>query len=166
MSEITTAFVGTATIVVNLEFVNPNDYSNCTAETCSIVLSFYNYRINIIANAFFLAFFSLSFMAFLSIWIITRRGIFFAISMLLGLLLEIIGYAGRVMSYENQWSQQGFLMQIVCITLGPTLFSAAIYVCLGHIVMVYGSKNSRIPPLWYTRIVSLNRSLGKSLNSF
>lgn len=159
MSGITTAVVGTATILVDPEYVNPNNFANCTVDTCSVILSFYNYRIDLAANAAFLAIHSFWFLGFLTIWIRTKRGLFFSTSMLPGLACEIIGYAGRVISYENQWNQDGFLMQIICITLGPTFFSAGIYVCLAYVITVYGAKNSRLPPIWFTRIVSPDLSM-------
>jgi hypothetical protein len=45
--------------------VNPNDFANCTLDTCSIFTSYYNYRISLISNAIFLAFFSLAFLVYL-----------------------------------------------------------------------------------------------------
>lgn len=36
------------------------------------------------------------------------------------------------MLYENPFSFTGFLIQIICITLGPTWFTAAIYFTLSR----------------------------------
>lgn len=137
-------------------FLNPNAFSNCTVDTCPIITSYYNYRIDLAPNAVFLSIFSLSWFAYLGTWIFARRGLtglFFMLAMEFGVGAEIIGYAGRVLSFQNQWGQNGFLMQIVCLTLAPAFFSAAIYLCLGRIVEVYGKENSRLPPAWYTRLV-------------
>ncbi|KND94641.1 Sphingoid long-chain base transporter RSB1 [Tolypocladium ophioglossoides CBS 100239] len=70
----------------------------------------------------------------------------------LGLTAEIVGYVARVFSWDNQWDQDAFLAQVVCLTIGPAFFSAAIYLCLERIVVVYGEANSRLPSKWYTRI--------------
>lgn len=134
--------------------VNPNDFANCTLTTCNILTSYYNYRINLAPNAIFLSIFSLLIFIYLGIWIVTKRCHFFTLVMELGLIFELIGYSGRIVSYENQWNQSGFLIQIVCLTIGPAFFAAGIYICLGRIVIVYGPENSRLPAAWYTRSVS------------
>lgn len=134
--------------------IDPNDFANCTVDTCPIVTSFYNYRIDLVTNTVLLALFSLAIPVYLGIWLATRRGHFFTIVMVTGLVAEVIGYIGRIKSYQDQWDETGFLMQIVCLTLAPAFFSAGIYVCLGRIIILYGRDNSRIPAEWYTRTVS------------
>lgn len=126
---------------------------------CEFVPNFYGYRIQLAPNAAFLAIFSLSFIAFVVTYIVTRRGLAFNIALLLGLLCEIIGYAGRIMSWQNQWEMNGFLIQIICLTIGPAFMSAGIYLCLRRIVYAFGPENSRIRPEWYTRLVSGIKSL-------
>lgn len=49
-------------------------------------------------------------------------------------------------------SQNGFLIQIVCLTIAPAFLAAGIYLCLSRIVLTFGPANSRIPPLAYPRI--------------
>ena len=134
--------------------IDPGLLAGCTVETCPILSSFYNYRIDLAPNVAFLTLFSIVVPWFAGVWIYTKRGCWFAIAMLLGLAAEIIGYAGRIISYNNQWSQNGFLIMAICLTLGPTFFSAAIYLCLAQIVIVYGPENSRLAPSMYTKIVS------------
>ncbi|OIW31238.1 RTA1-domain-containing protein [Coniochaeta ligniaria NRRL 30616] len=119
---------------------------------CANVDSYYNYRISLPANAVFLAIFSLSFLAFAAVYGATRKGLGFTVAMLLGVACEIIGYVGRVMSWENQWQENGFLIQIVCLTIGPAFLAAGVYLCLRRIVYAFGPENSRIPPEYYTRI--------------
>lgn len=74
--------------------------------------------------------------------------------MTLGLVIEIVGYATRIWSYYNQWIENAYLIQLICITLAPAVFSAGIYLCLAWIVLIYGPDNSRIKPIKYTIIVS------------
>jgi RTA1 like protein len=121
---------------------------------CDNVNSFYDYRISLAANAILLALFSLSLIGYLATYAITRRGVAFTVAIVLGLICEILGYAGRVMSYENQWQENGFLIQICCLTIGPAFLAAGVYFCLRRIVYAFGPENSRIAPEMYTRIVS------------
>ena len=39
---------------------------------------------------------------------------------------------------------------MICLTIGPTFISAAIYVCLARVVVVYGEQYSRFKPRTYT----------------
>lgn len=130
-------------------------FDNPSAEICKQVRSFYEYRLDLAPNVAFLVIFSLSLAGFLVVWAMTRRGTAFSIALILGLICEILGYAGRIMSWNNQWSENGFLMQICCLTIGPAFMAAGIYLCLRRIVSAFGPENSRLPPEYYTRIVSL-----------
>jgi hypothetical protein len=128
-------------------------YGDPSLPQCADVPSFYGYRLSLPANATFLALFSLSFVGFVAVYAGTRRGLAFTVAMLLGVLCEIIGYVGRVLSYQNQWDENGFLIQICCLTIGPAFMDGGIYLTLRRIVYAFGPENSRIPPEWYTRIV-------------
>lgn len=127
----------------------------CTLATCPISLSPYPYRVSRAANATFTAIFAVSFIAFVAVFAATRRAYAFSIAMACGTFLEILGYAGRIMSWANPWSQEGFLMQTVCLTMAPAFMAGGIYMCLRRIVYALGPENSRISPEMYTRIVSL-----------
>lgn len=122
---------------------------------CEDVPSYYGYRLSLPANATFLAFFGVFLIAYIAIYAATRRGLGFTVAMTFGIICEVLGYAGRVMSWENQWTENGFLMQICCLTIAPAFMAAGIYLCLRRIVYTFGPENSRIPPEFYTRIVSL-----------
>jgi len=76
----------------------------------------------------------------------------FAIAMVIGCIVEVIGYAGRIMAYNDLESENPFLIQICCLTFAPAFLAAGIYVCLSRIVIVFGADISRIPPKWYTYI--------------
>ncbi|KAL8728384.1 MAG: hypothetical protein Q9166_005428 [cf. Caloplaca sp. 2 TL-2023] len=71
--------------------------------------------------------------------------------MVSGCILEVLGYIGRVMSYYNPFNENGFLMQICCLTIGPAFLAAGIYLTLSRIVVTFGPENSRIKPLSYPR---------------
>ncbi|KAF3012761.1 hypothetical protein E8E14_002331 [Neopestalotiopsis sp. 37M] len=134
-------------------FENCKDYIDIYPDICNYDDSFYGYRLWIVPNALFLGLFSLSFLGFAGVFILTRfRNVGFSVAMLLGVLGEILGYVGRVLSWEDQWSQNGFLIQICCLTIAPAFLAAGIYFCLRNIVVAFGAQNSRIKPTWYPRI--------------
>lgn len=66
--------------------------------------------------------------------------------MLGGLLLEIVGYVGRVQMHFNPFLANPFLIYIICLTIGPVFFSAALYIILSRIIVHYGPQHSRFSP--------------------
>src|SRR4051812_38068400 len=128
---------------------------SCTIETCALDSSYYDYRMSVGANAAFLALFSISLIGYILTFALTRRGPAFSITMISGVILEVLGYIGRLMSWNDQWNESGFLLQIVCLTIAPAFLAAGIYFCIRRIVYAFGVENSRISPEAYTRIVSL-----------
>ncbi|KAM0439643.1 hypothetical protein ACHAPT_000735 [Fusarium lateritium] len=122
------------------------------ADICDNVKSFYQYRVDLAPNAAFLAIFAASMIGFIATWIVTRRGTAFNVALILGLICEVLGYIGRIMSWQNPWSENGFLIQICCLTIGPAFMAAGVYLCLRRIVSAFGPENSRLPPEYYTRI--------------
>jgi hypothetical protein len=48
--------------------------------------------------------------------------------------------------------QNPFLIQIICLTIGPAFLAAGIYLCLSRIVTTVGPEHSCIKPLSYPRI--------------
>jgi len=129
-----------------------DDLSLCTLATCPISSSYYYYRVSLAPNIVFITLFSISLLAFITTFALTRRATAFTFAMTSGVILEVIGYAGRVSSWKNQWGQTGFLMQIVCLTIAPAFMAGGIYLCLRRIVYAFGPENSRISPEAYTRI--------------
>ncbi|KAK7984049.1 parasitic phase-specific protein psp-1 protein [Apiospora arundinis] len=124
----------------------------CTPAICRYDRSYYLYRIDLAPNVLFLVVFLLSLVGFLGVYIKTRRALSFTLAMCLGLACEVLGYAGRIMSWKNQWGEDGFLMQIICLTIGPAFLAAGIYFCLQRIVCIFGPENSRLKPELYPRI--------------
>ena len=114
------------------------------------------YKINLPANCFFLAAFSLSLLGFIGVAVYDRRAgrgrntTFFTAVMCLGVLCEIIGYAARIGNYRNRGAEAPFMTQIVCLTVGPAFTAAGVYVCLRRIVEALGTSGSLIRPRWYT----------------
>lgn len=65
-------------------------------------------------------------------------------------LLEIIGYVARVMLHESPFDDDYFLMYLITLTIAPAFLSAAVYLCLSRIVVVYGAHLSRFKPRTFT----------------
>ena len=92
--------------ISDLNATAANDFrSKCTLETCDISDSFYAYRPSLPGNATFLALFGLSLAVYLIQAFLSRRFVAFSVAMICGCVLEIIGYAGRIMSWQNPFTE-------------------------------------------------------------
>lgn len=102
-------------------------------------------------NILFLGIFSVLAIGQLYLGIRHKTGLV-CISMLLGLTSEVLGYIARVLLNGDPFMRDYFLWYLICLTLGPVFMAAAIYLCLGRIVVVYGEEISRIRARTYTLI--------------
>ncbi|EHY57193.1 hypothetical protein HRR83_002687 [Exophiala dermatitidis] len=137
-------------------YISPNgtvyvfygDQANCTISACPVEISVYGYRPSLAASGTLIALYAICifFQLFLG-WRYKAWG--FMAAMALGCIDEILGYVGRILLWQNPWGQQGFIMQIVLITIGPVFFSAAIYVMLYQIVTYISIKHSRFSPRFF-----------------
>ncbi|GFF26712.1 sphingoid long-chain base transporter RSB1 [Aspergillus udagawae] len=128
---------------------NPSDY--CTLGTCPLSLANFDYVPNLAGNVLYLALFGTMLVANLGLGIYYRTW-GYLVGMIGGLALEVIGYVGRIQLHYNPFPFDPFLEYLICLTIGPAFLSAAIYICLGHIVVVYGEDISRLKPRTYTII--------------
>ncbi|KAG6006664.1 hypothetical protein E4U21_006809 [Claviceps maximensis] len=122
--------------------------STCNLSNCPVEISLYGYRPSLAANVTFLALFALVGLAhgYLGYrW----RSWGFMVGMLLGCLSEVIGYAGRIMLYNNPFSFAGFMIQIVCLTIAPVFYTASIYVTLSKTILQFAPELSRFNPTFF-----------------
>ncbi|GFF26073.1 sphingoid long-chain base transporter RSB1 [Aspergillus lentulus] len=131
---------------------DPSDY--CTLDTCPLSLANFNYVPNLAGNLLYLVLFGTMLVANLGLGIYYRTW-GYLVGMIGGLALEVIGYVGRVQLHYNPFPFDPFLEYLICLTIGPAFLSAAIYICLGHIVVVYGEGISRLKRRTYTIIFVL-----------
>jgi hypothetical protein len=124
---------------------------SCDLAHCDVKQSIMYYRPSLAANAAFLALFALSGFAHIYQGTVTRKP-YFLWAMILGCVTEVIGYIGRLLSWNNPFSLNGFLMGIVCITIAPAFFAAAIYFTLGDVVRHVSVDASRVKPMTYAMI--------------
>lgn len=54
--------------------------------------------------------------------------------------------------HSKLWLTDPFYSYLVPLTIGPAFFSAAIYLCLGRVITIYGAEISRFKPKTYTYI--------------
>lgn len=119
--------------------------ATCNLSNCPVEWSIYGFRPSLAANAIFLALFVLVGMGH---GYLGYRGKSwgFMVGMLLGCLSEVLGYAGRIMLYNNPFSFVGFIVQIVCLTNAPVFYTASIYVTLSKTIVHLDPELSRFDP--------------------
>ena len=126
-----------------------NNFCLLTIPACSLEVASVEYLPNVTSNAILLGIFGVYILACLGIGIRYKMwghtvGTFF------GFLLEILGYAGRIELHSNPFKLGNFLLYLICLTIGPAFLSAAIYLCLSRIIVVYGEGLARFKPRTYT----------------
>ena len=123
----------------------------CTLQTCCFEQGFLDYPPNQAVSVAYLAIFALFMMVQLGIAFYYRTWVFgFAIWG--GLVLEIIGYVGRILMRSNPFDMSIFLTYFIPLGLGPAFLTAAIYITLGHVVIVFGEQYSRLKPKTYSLV--------------
>ncbi|KAK9350213.1 RTA1 like protein-domain-containing protein [Lipomyces doorenjongii] len=121
----------------------------CTLQTCTLRQAHFTYIPSLGGNAFFVGWFSL--LIFLQIVLALKYRIWgYFVAMQGGILLEILGYIGRIQMHFNPFTMSPYLLYMICLTTGPAFLSAAVYLCLSRIVVVYGENLSRFKPRTYT----------------
>lgn len=131
-----------------------NDHDNlCNITLCDLTLAHFDYIPNLGGNALYASIFGLYILANLFLGIRHKTWGYMA-AMFFGLSGEVIGYISRIMLNQNPFDSTGndFLIYLVCLTIAPAFLSAAVYLCLGRIVIVYGEHLSRFRPRTYTII--------------
>ncbi|KAJ5206867.1 RTA1 domain protein [Penicillium cf. griseofulvum] len=124
----------------------------CTLQTCTLDHAMIHYVPTLAGNALFLVLFGIAaaIHLFLGVWYRTYS---YLIALGCGLLLEIIGYAGRISLHYDPFSFNAFLQYLICLTIAPAFICAGIYFCFGRVVI---ECNGRIGAS-YERQTSLSR---------
>jgi len=102
---------------------------DCEPETCIVFYSHYGYRPSFLANVVFLILWVILAVFHLAEGIVLRQWIFSSL-ILLGCIMKAAGYAARLFSYEYPAKNIPYFVQVCLLTVAPTLFSAATYICL------------------------------------
>ena len=133
---------GNVTLCINNQIL-------CNLTVCDLSLAQVEYIPSIGGNSLYIAIFAIC-LALQIYFGIRYKTWGYMTATISGFALEIIGYAGRIMLWQNPFDNNAFLIYIVCLTIGPAFLSAAIYLCLARIVIVYGEGLSRFYPRTYT----------------
>jgi hypothetical protein len=123
--------------------MNPN---LCTIDTCDLSMASFDYIPSLGGNALFAAIFGILIVGQLFLGI-RHKTWGYMTAMILGLLLEIVGYVARVMLNGSPFNNNDFLMYLICLTIAPALLSASVCLLTSCI-------------RWYTKLIIL---LGISL---
>ncbi|ENH69032.1 Sphingoid long-chain base transporter RSB1 [Fusarium oxysporum f. sp. cubense race 1] len=131
----------------------PASFDDCTDITalCPVSATVLGYVPNKGSSYFFTICFAILFLSSvaLGVW---KKTWTYAATLGAGLLLETIGYIGRIQMNPNPWKSSAFQTQICCIIIAPTFICAAIYLTLKHVALALNPDLSRIHPRWYPRI--------------
>ncbi|ABN66877.2 putative transporter or flippase [Scheffersomyces stipitis CBS 6054] len=100
-------------------------------------------------NIFYLVIFALT--AFFTCFMcIKSRYHWYNVAFSGGLLLEFIGFLGRVLSFTDMTDSNFFIMQLVCLTIAPAFLMGGIYFLFAQLVAIHGRKFSLLKPMWYS----------------
>ncbi|KID59619.1 RTA-like protein, partial [Metarhizium hybridum] len=126
-------------------------YFRCNVDTCSLSYAQVQYQPSESGNLAYLIIFAVLLLAQSVLGIIYRTW-GFSIAMVLGLVLEVIGYVGRLQMHNDPFKMNPFLIYLICLTIGPAFLSAAIYLSLSRLIAVHGAYLARFAPRTYTII--------------
>ncbi|PKX99676.1 RTA1 domain-containing protein [Aspergillus novofumigatus IBT 16806] len=129
----------------------PTITAPCTLDTCPLDWALVRYMPSLPGNALYLALFLIMFLVQIYQGVRSRTWSYLA-CMTGGLLLEVVGYGGRLMLHSNPFNFSAFLQYLICLTIGPAFITAAIYLCFGRVIVVYGEGFSRIKSRTYAII--------------
>ncbi len=109
--------VGNATLFANPEL--------CTLETCDLSLASFLYLPTVPGNAVYAAIFGIYIVAQLYLGI-KHKTWGYMVAMVTGLVLEVIGYVGRILLHSSPFNNNDFLIYLVTLTIAPALISASV----------------------------------------
>ncbi|KAK4556254.1 hypothetical protein LTR86_006398 [Recurvomyces mirabilis] len=83
----------------------------------------------------------------LHLWLLLKTKTWYFSTMLVGLVLEIVGYIFRILSsQQDPYSITWFVVQYFTIVVAPVFFSAAIYTIVSVLISIYGREHAVLPP--------------------
>lgn len=81
------------------------------------------------------------------------RQIWFSVAFICTGILEVLGYIGRAWGHYNVYNMDGFLLNMICLTIAPVFTMGGIYYQLAKLIEVYGHRFSLLPsPMYYSYI--------------
>lgn len=124
----------------------------------------YHYTPSAVAAIIFAAIFFLS--SIIHAWRIIRSRSWYFSAIVIGGLMEGVGYIGRLMSHSDPKALHPYIIQTLLLLVAPALFAAAIYVVLGRIIrMLHAEHFSLIRIHWLTKFFVLGDVISFLLQS-
>ena len=81
------------------------------------------------------------------LYLLVRHRTWYFTPMLVGTLMEIVGYIFRLLSsQQDPYSVPWFVVQYFFIVIAPVFFSAAIYTLVSVMINIYGKEYAPMPP--------------------
>ena len=128
---------------------------SCTLDTCPLELSYSAYQPTFLGNLVYAIVFAVCLIGHL-VSVARHRTWGFTAAFVCGLILEICGYTGRMLMHYNPFKEANFMLYLVPLTIAPAFLTAAIYLCLARIIVLYNNERgvqvSRLKPGTYTII--------------
>lgn len=123
-----------------------DQYDDCkeVSVECPISASAFGYAPNVAGNAILMIVFIFCTLAQIGL-AVKYRTISFGIVVGTGCVMEVIGYAGRIMLNKNVWGS-GMALQAVMLVVAPSFLAAGIFLTLKHVVITLGRQYSRLQP--------------------
>jgi hypothetical protein len=108
---------GNATLLKNPEL--------CTLETCDLSMASFMYLPTVPGNAIYAAIFGMYIVVQLFLGM-KHKTWGYMVAMVTGLILEVIGYVGRILLHSSPFNNNDFLIYLVTLTIAPALLSASV----------------------------------------
>ncbi|QPG98053.1 hypothetical protein C2857_007194 [Epichloe festucae Fl1] len=108
--------------------------------SCPVSGGFYSYRPSVAGNIVLLVVYALLVPCILYLGFRSRTALLSTVLMMTGLALEILGFVGRVLLHHSAESPDYFTLSLLGTILGPSFVSAALFVAVPHLFIVYGEK--------------------------
>lgn len=114
---------------------------------------YYHYNPSLAAAVIFAILFLLT--SILHVYQLVRARTWYFTPLVVGALMEMVGYIGRILSSRQSpnWTLGPFIIQSIFLLVAPALFAASIYMVLGRIIVaIDGEKFSLIKKKWLTKV--------------
>ncbi|TKA21775.1 hypothetical protein B0A50_08696 [Salinomyces thailandicus] len=125
---------------------------DCRKDTCPASASIYGYAPDWDFNMFFTIGFGISGLIFYHQSFIWPKWRAFSLACAIGCFMESGGYVGRLLLSKDPFSDIGFKLNVILLTIAPAFISAGIYIVLKHAIVIFGRQLSRLPPTAYMYI--------------
>lgn len=141
--------VSAVEVEVDQAIASMGNRGDCTLLTCPVPDGFFSSPPSAAGSGFFLAAFSLLIPVHLFTGIRYRTPLYSS-AIIAGLAFEVMGYIGRILLKSDVASTSYFALYLTGVNMGPTFLTAAIFLTLPRIVVLYGKGFTLISqPLYF-----------------